>query len=215
MRWLLALVVSLVGGQALLAADARVERNVPYAKPGDSQRSLDVYAPAQGADHPVVVWIHGGGWHKGDKAAVQEKPRAFVERGYVFVSIGYRLMPQAKGPAEQADDVAAAIAWVHKHTREYGGSPERIFVMGHSARAHLAALVCTDDTYLKRHGLSLANTAGCVPVDTAVYDVPAQVASVAPLRTSRMRKHLLPTRRLNSDCRLRRTSRPTRRFPRF
>src|SRR5436309_6551057 len=79
-------------------------------------------------------------------------------------------------------DIAKAIRWVHDHAKDYGGDPEAIFVMGHSAGAHLAALVCTDDRYLKAEGLSLSIIKGCVPVDTAAYDVPKQVESVGALR---------------------------------
>ena len=69
-------------------------------------------------------------------------------------------------------DIAKAIRWVHDHAQEYGGDPNSIFVMGHSAGAHLAALVCTDDRYLKAESLSLSIIKGCVPVDVSVYDIP-------------------------------------------
>ena len=139
------------------------------------------YAPAKGEDHPVVFWIHGGGWRKGDKAGVQSKPEAFVENGFVFVSVNYRFVPDVtvKG---MTGDIAKAIKWVHDHIGEYGGAADTIFVMGHSAGAHLAALVCTDERYLEAEGLSLSNIAGCVPVDTAAYDVASQVRSIGPLR---------------------------------
>jgi acetyl esterase/lipase len=73
-------------------------------------------------------------------------------------------------------DVAKAIRWAHDHAKEVGGNPNAIFVMGHSAGAHLAALVCTDERYLKAEGLSLGIIKGCVPVDTAAYDVPLRFA---------------------------------------
>jgi acetyl esterase/lipase len=81
-------------------------------------------------------------------------------------------------------DIAKALRWVHEHAEEYGGDPDTIFVMGHSAGAHLAALVCTDDRYLKAEGLSPAIIKGCVPVDTAVYDVVKQIESVGPPRSA-------------------------------
>jgi len=165
-----------------VVADAmKVQRNIAYVEKGHQRHRLDVYAPTSGKDHPVALWIHGGGWRKGDKTGVQSKPEAFVEQGLVFVSVNYRFVPDVS-VAEMAGDIAKAIQWVHGHAGQYGGSPETIFVMGHSAGAHLAALVCTDDRYLKAEGLSLANVTGCVPVDTAVYDVPNQVKSIGPLR---------------------------------
>ena len=102
------------------------------------------------------------------------KPRAFNERGYVFVSVNYRLHP-AVSYKEQAGDVAQAVRWVHEHVREYGGDPGRIFLMGHSTRAHLAALVGADQRYLESAGLKLSDLSGVVLLDGAGYDIPRQV----------------------------------------
>src|SRR4051812_22360388 len=74
-----------------------------------------------------------------------------------------------------AGDLAKAIRWVHDHAREFGGDPKAIFVMGHSAGAHLAALVCADERYLKAEGLPLSILKGCVPVDVSVYDIPRRL----------------------------------------
>lgn len=167
--------VALLFAEVCLAAEMKVERDVAYAEPKSDRQSLDVYAPASGTEHPIVVWIHGGGWRQGDKAAVQVKPQAFVDRGFLFVSINYRFVPQVT-LKEMTGDVAKGIRWVHDHAKERGGNPNSIFVMGHSAGAHLAALVCTDERYLKAEGLSLAIVKGCVPVDTAAYDVPRRFA---------------------------------------
>lgn len=163
------------------AAEPRVRRNIPYANPGHDLQKLDVYAPTEGTGHPVVVWIHGGGWRRGDKAGVQLKPRAFVDQGYVFVSINYRFVPEVT-LAEMTGDVAKAIRYVRDHVEKAGGDPKSIIVMGHSAGAHLAALVCTDPGYLKAEGLELSAIKGCVPVDTAVYDAARQLASVPAIR---------------------------------
>ena len=167
----------------LLAGEPKVHRDLPYAEPKNERQTLDVYAPAEGKDHPIVLWIHGGGWRQGDKRGVQKKPEAFVEKGFVFVSTGYRFVPNVT-VKEMTGDIAKALRWVHDHAKEYGGDPDTIFVMGHSAGAHLAALVCTDDRYLKAEGLSLAIIEGCVPVDTAVYDVVRQIESIGPPRSA-------------------------------
>src|SRR5229473_2256643 len=87
-----------------------------------------------------------------------------------------------------AEDVAKAIRWTHDHAKDYGGDPERLLVMGHSAGAQLAALVCTDERYLKAEGLSLAIIKGCVPVDGDTYDVPAIIETAE----TRCRVHGLP-----------------------
>src|SRR4051794_6759569 len=165
------------------AAEPKIHRDLPYAEPKNERQTLDVYAPAEGKGHPVVLWIHGGGWRQGDKRGVQKKPEAFVEKGLVFVSTNYRFVPNVT-VKEMTGDIARAIRWVHDHAEEYGGDPNTILVMGHSAGAHLAALVCTDDRYLKAEGLSLAIIKGCVPVDTAVYDVVKQIESVGGPRSA-------------------------------
>jgi acetyl esterase/lipase len=147
-----------------------VKRDIPY---GDQKRQvLDVYAPPDAKDRPVVFWIHGGGWEVGDKSDVQHKPRDFAEKRYVFVSTNYRLLPDVD-MGTIVRDVAKAIRWTHDHIADYGGDPGRLLVMGHSAGAQLAALICTDDRYLKEEGLSLSIIKGCVPVDGDTFDVPA------------------------------------------
>jgi acetyl esterase/lipase len=164
-----------------------VKRNIPYAEPAHERQMLDVYAPRDAKNLPVVFWIHGGGWQTGDKSSVQVKPQAFVDKGFVFVSTNYRLLPSVD-MATIVRDVAKSIRWVHDHIAEHGGDPERLFVMGHSAGAQLAALVCTDERYLKAEGLSLAITKGCVPVDGDTYDVPAIIETAE----TRRRVHGLP-----------------------
>ena len=115
-----------------------VKHDIPYATPAQERQVLDVYSPANAKNLPVVFWIHGGGWEGGDKSSVKLKPQAFMDRGFVFVSTNYRLLPKVDMETIVAD-VAKSIGWVHKHIAEYGGDPNRIFVMGHSAGAQLAA----------------------------------------------------------------------------
>ena len=162
-----------------------VNRDIRY---GDRERQvLDVYSPPGAKGLAVVFWIHGGGWQTGDKSDVQLKPRAFTDRGFVFVSTTYRLLPHVE-MGDIVRDVAKATRWVHDHIAEYGGDPDRLLVMGHSAGAQLAALVCTDDRYLKAEGMSLAIVKGCVPVDGDTFDVPAIIETAE----TRRRAHGLP-----------------------
>jgi acetyl esterase/lipase len=149
-----------------------VKRNIPYADPAHERHVLDIYSPSGAKNLPVVFWIHGGGWQTGDKSSVQLKPQAFVDKGFVFVSTNYRLLPDVEIETIFRD-IAKSIHWVHDHIAEHGGDPKRLLVMGHSAGAQLAALVCIDDRYLKAEGLSLDIIKGCVPVDGDTYDVPA------------------------------------------
>ena len=167
------------------AAPARAElvikRDIPYAEPALPRQVLDVYAPARAKKLPVVFWIHGGGWQAGDKSMINTKPQAFADRGFVFVSTNYRLLPNVD-MGTIVRDVAKAVGWVHQHISEHGGDPKRIFIMGHSAGAQLAALLCTDERYLKAEGVSLANVRGCVPVDGDTYDVPLMIETAAERR---------------------------------
>ncbi|MCI0640169.1 MAG: alpha/beta hydrolase [Gemmataceae bacterium] len=171
----------LVATTTAQAGEPKVHRGLAYAEPKNERQMLDVYAPTAGKNLPVVVWIHGGGWRRGDKADVHNKPKAFVERGFVLVSINYRFVPTVT-VKQIAEDVAKAIRWTHDHAKEYGGNPNQIIVMGHSAGAQLAALVCTDERYLKAEKLPLSIIKACVPVDGDTYDVAMQIKTVEEKR---------------------------------
>jgi acetyl esterase/lipase len=176
--------VSLLFIAFALLTEARaqeVKRDIPYATPAHERQVLDVYSPPHAKNLPVVFWIHGGGWQTGDKTSVQIKPQAFMDKGFVFVSTNYRLLPHVD-MGTIVRDIALSIRWVHDHIAEYGGDPARLFVMGHSAGAQLAALICIDDRYLKAEGLSLAMIKGCVPVDGDTYDVPAIIETAETRR---------------------------------
>ena len=173
--------------RASAQAKLTVKRDIPYTMPADPRQKVDIYAPAGAKNLPVVFWIHGGGWQTGDRTNVQVKPQAFVDRGLVFVSTGYRVLTNVD-MVTIFRDVARSVRWVHDHIAEHGGDPQRILVMGHSAGAQLAALICIDDRYLKAEGLSLAIIKGCVPVDGDTYDVPAIIETAE----TRLRVHGMP-----------------------
>jgi acetyl esterase/lipase len=164
-----------------------VHRDLAYAEPKNDRQKLDVFAPAEGKNLPVVVWIHGGGWQAGDKSLVALKPKAFTEAGFVFVSIQHRLLPAVE-MGDITRDVAKALGWVHKNIATYGGDPTRLLVMGHSSGGQLAALMCTDDRYAKAEGLPLTTIKGCVPVDADTFDIPA----IIEVAETRARVHHLP-----------------------
>jgi arylformamidase len=163
-----------------------VTRDIPYAT-AHPRQVLDVHAPAGAKNLPVVFWIHGGGWQTGDKSMVALKPKAFMDAGFVFVSINHRLLPTAD-MGTLTRDVASALGWVHKNIATHGGDPARLLVMGHSSGGQLAALMCTDDRYAKAEGLSLTTIKGCVPVDADTFDIPA----IIEMAETRARVHHLP-----------------------
>jgi len=164
----------------------RVSTDIPYADPGETDPnlvSLDIYAPISGSGYPVVMYVHGGGWHRGDKSAVHAKPGRFAAEGYVFVSVNYRLSPDVMHPVH-VQDAANAIAWVHDNIGAYGGDASRLFVMGHSAGAHLVALAGVDERYLRSAGKDLSILSGVVALDTAAYDIPARLRLPGPAMTA-------------------------------
>jgi arylformamidase len=163
-----------------MAHAQKVTSNVSYVEPPRERGVLDIYAPDVAKNLPVVFWIRGGGWETGDKADVAIKPRMFNERGFVFVSTNYRLLPDVD-MGTLIRDVAQALGWVHTNIAKYGGDPNRIFIMGHSAGAQLAAILCIDERYLNEQRVPFAALRGCVPVDGDTYDIPAIIA-MAELR---------------------------------
>ena len=155
------------------ASGQKMKSDVPYVQNGHERQVLDIYEPEENRDGklPVVFWIHGGGWQVGDKSDVGLKPKVLTERGFIFVSTNYRLLPDVQMDV-LVRDVAKSLGWVHRNIEKYGGDPSRIYVGGHSAGAQLAALICTDDRYLKEVGVTFDSLKGCIPVDGDTYDIP-------------------------------------------
>jgi acetyl esterase/lipase len=146
--------------------EVEVTKNVAYydGKDADEVRhKLDLYLPKGQKDYPVLLFIHGGGWTKGSKDTAGKFGRTLAKNGIGVVSANYRLSPKVQHPAH-IEDVARAFAWVSKNIAKHGGRADQIFVCGHSAGAHLIALLATDDTYLKAHKLSLESIKGAIPV---------------------------------------------------
>ena len=139
--------------------------------------SLDIHAPADACDAPVVVWVHGGGYHHGDKAnGMRDKAALFNRIGWILVSVNYRLTragdPSSAHFPDHYEDVAAALAWVEDHIADHGGDAGRLALLGHSAGADIVANVAAEPTYLADRGAS-ADLIDCLaPLDTAGFDKP-------------------------------------------
>ncbi|MBB3034258.1 alpha/beta hydrolase [Alteriqipengyuania lutimaris] len=135
--------------------DAPVEERGPLAYGRHEDRKLFIYrsedAP-EDALQPVLVFFHGGGWSDGDPASYGFIGRNFAPRGFVVVNVGYRLLPEGKYPAMLADS-AAALRWTTQNIAKYGGDPERIYLMGHSAGAYNAVMLGLDRRWTRRLGL--------------------------------------------------------------
>jgi acetyl esterase/lipase len=148
--------------------EVQVVEDVAYYQGKDAHKikhKLDLYLPKGKKDFPVLVFIHGGAWRLGDKShfgLYSSIGKSFARQGVGTVVPNYRLSPKVVHPAH-IQDVAKAFAWTYKNIKKYGGNPKQIFVSGHSAGGHLAALLATDDTYLKAEGLSLKAIKGAIP----------------------------------------------------
>lgn len=154
--------------EAVLGKDTVLKKNIAYGV-GEKQK-LDVYAPKDAKGAPVVMYVHGGEWTKGDKAEVAYKPKLFTESSIVFVSVNYRLSPAAKHP-DHVSDVAAAVRWVKDHIAEHGGDPKKIVLMGHSAGCHLVVLTTLDPRYLAAARLTASDVRGVICWSGGSFDL--------------------------------------------
>jgi acetyl esterase/lipase len=156
-------------GRFSLPPSVRVERDVAYGT--DAKQRFDVYIPARASHAPVMFLVHGGGWRRGDKAArsvVENKVARWTKAGFIVISTNYRLLPGAD-PITQAGDVARAIAVAQQRLPTWGGDPGRMVLVGHSAGAHLAALLATDVELLGREGAR--PVIGTLILDSAALNV--------------------------------------------
>jgi dienelactone hydrolase len=160
------------GGGMGQYASAKISSTVVYGQ--DARQQVDLYTPDDAVgDAPLVVFVHGGGWQIGNRSLVQAKPQLFKEAGYVFASAGYRLLPDA--PVEQqAADLGAALKALRAQAETGGFDRDTIVLMGHSAGAHLAALVASDPQYA---GDAFGAIRGVVLLDGAGYDVMTAAAT--------------------------------------
>lgn len=133
---------------------------IPY---GDGPRhKLDVYAPsAPPPGTPVVVFFYGGGWASGERGMYRFVGAELAAHGIIAVIPDYRLYPEVRFPSF-VEDGAAAVAWAHAHAAEFGGDPQRLFLMGHSAGAEIATLLALDGSYLNAEGLDPRGIAGVI-----------------------------------------------------
>jgi arylformamidase len=158
--------------KTVLSEKTVVRADAAYGK--DEKQRLDIYSPRGANGAPIVVFFHRGEWSKGDKSEVGYKPKFLNDNGIVFVSANYRLSPAVTHPAH-INDVAAAVRWVRDHAGEFGGSAQKIVLMGHSAGCHLVTLLTLDPRYLAGVGLRPSDLRGVVAWSGGAYDLVAKV----------------------------------------
>ncbi|KLN52579.1 carboxylesterase NlhH [Variovorax paradoxus] len=152
--------------------NVRLLADMPYGP--DAQQRMDVYLPQQPRGAPVLVMVHGGAWMFGNKGAasvVDRKVEHWVRgQGFILVSVGYRFVPQVT-PLEQAQDVARAVAAAQAHAASWGADPSRLVLVGHSAGAHLVALIGASSAIARQQGAR--RWLATVALDSAALDTVA------------------------------------------
>ncbi len=147
----------------------------------DVRHALDVYVPKQRSGPlPVVVFFYGGNWRGGERADYLFAADALTSRGYVAIVPDYRLFPDVRFPAF-VEDGAKAVRWVLDNVADFGGDPDRLYLMGHSAGAHIAAMLTFDERYLAAVGVPENRIRGTIALAGPYAFTPSRTASVAPI----------------------------------
>jgi arylformamidase len=153
-----------------LPPDMTAERDLAYGS--DAQQRLDVYRPGHHPSGLVILMVHGGAWMRGDKGmgrVVTNKVAHWLPQGHVFVTINYRMSDRKPDALQEADDVARALAFVQGKAKSWGADPSRVVLIGHSAGAHLVALLSADPSIASRQGAK--PWLGTVSLDSAAIDL--------------------------------------------
>ncbi len=137
--------------------------SIPYGH--DPRQQLDIYQPRISRDGIVVMFFYGGGWSRGQRAEHRFVAQTLTQHGATVVISDYRLYPEAVFP-DFMQDAAAAVAWTHRNIAQYGGDPKKIYLVGHSAGAHIVSLLALDARYLAAQGLGTNIVAGVIGLAT-------------------------------------------------
>ncbi len=159
--WVSACSGVLLGGMNTLSPSKSLDATRDLTFDDSYGLQLDVYRPEQAKDATVVVFFYGGNWRNGERGNYRWVGEALAREGVVAIIPDYRKFPDV-GPDDFMRDAASAVAWARQHAAEYGGNPNRLVVMGHSAGAHLGALLATDASWLKAHQMKPQDLCGFV-----------------------------------------------------
>jgi acetyl esterase/lipase len=146
----------------------RVFLDVPYRSGAGDRHKLDLYLPER-RRFPVVVFAHGGAWVAGDKALHSHLGTFLARHGIGAALVNYRLAPQVRHPVP-AQDLCRAFAWTHQHIGAHGGDVDQMYLCGHSAGGHSAALLGTDESFLAAEGLGFEHLRGVIAI-SGVYKI--------------------------------------------
>ncbi|MDR5745600.1 alpha/beta hydrolase [Caballeronia sp. LZ029] len=189
----LALAACVGGVVATRAFEHGTERADGIAYGKEPRERLDVYAPESRdrANLPVVVYFYGGGWQSGHRSDSRDVGEALAAHGIVTVAPDYRIYPEAVFPGF-LDDAAAAVRWARDHAHEFGGDPRRIFLMGHSSGAHMAAMLATDPRYLAAQGIANTSLAGMIGLAGPYAAIPTSDPHMDEIFPAALRAGALP-----------------------
>lgn len=145
-----------------VSPSSHYERNADLAYDDGERYKLDIYRP-EGvvANAPLVVYFYGGGWSDGSKEEFEFVASSLTKAGFVVAIPDYRLFPDVVFPAF-IEDGARATAWVIENAEQFGADGGKVFLMGHSAGAQIAALLALDESYLARHGIDSGSLTGLI-----------------------------------------------------
>lgn len=196
----LALAACVGGVIAARALEHDSERADGIAYGTDPRERLDVYAPDSGTpgNRPVVVYFYGGGWQSGHRKDSRNIAEALAAHGIVTVAPDYRIYPQAVFPGFLYD-AAAAVRWARDHAHEYGGDPNRIFLMGHSSGAHLASMLATDPRYLATQGIANTSLRGMIGLAGPYAAIPTSDPHMDEIFPAALRAGALPIAFISGD----------------
>jgi len=159
--------------------------NVAYGE--HARNKLDVFAPKTRIGNepaPIILMVHGGGWCVGDKTmknTTTNKVDRWTPLGFMFIAVNYPMVANGFDAYAQGEEIARAVTFVQAHAREWGGDPDRIIIMGHSAGAHLVSLVNADAKMRTKMGMK--QVLGTISIDAGAIDVPVQMPkAVASLK---------------------------------
>jgi len=165
--------------------------------------ALDLYTPTGLTGEPIIIFVHGGGWTRGDKSQYRALGQTFAACGIALIALNYPLAPQAHADA-QATDIDRALKWALDNAPAKGYAPTKLFVMGHAAGAELATLAAVDSKALSAAGIAAGAIAGVIPIDGVGFN-PSEQASDAASNPTRYRAYDAafgadPTKWQQYDC---------------
>lgn len=164
------------------------------------RQALDLYMPrAAEGPSPVVIFFYGGGWRDGAKGDYEFVASSLTEAGYAVVIPDYRRYPDVAFPAF-VEDGAGAVSWVLDNAPSYGGDPDRVFLMGHSAGAHIAALISLDARYLAKHNAERGRISGLIGLSGPYDFLPIESGYLLDVFPEKTRTQSQPVNFVSADA---------------